>query len=144
MDRNNLKLVIALSRSYNALFGQVEKRLKTYDLSLSEFGVLELLHHKGRQPVQQIAEKILVTSGTITYILDKLSQKNLVSREKCSEDGRKYYVDLTKEGKELITDLFPKHERHLEKMFKDIDEVTKANLIENLFKLKDSIEESEK
>lgn len=144
MDRNNLKLVIALSRSYNALFGKIEKRLRAYNLSLSEFGVLELLYHKGKQPVQQIAEKILVTSGTITYILDKLSQKRLVTREKCSEDARKYYVELTEDGKSLISEIFPKHELHLEKMFSEVDEKTKEKLIEELFMLKDSIEKSEK
>ena len=144
MDRNNLKLVIALARTHNALFGKIEKRLRKHKLSISEFGVLELLFHKGRQPVQQIAEKILVTSGTITYVIDKLAKKSLVVREKCSEDKRIFYVDLTEEGRELISELFPYHEKHLEELFKNLDSESKKHLIESLFRLKDSIEDENK
>ncbi len=85
MDNYNLKLVIALARTNNTLFSKIEKSLTPYALSVSEFGVLEFLYHKGKQPVQQIAEKILVTSGTITYIIDKLTQKGFVSRQQCQE-----------------------------------------------------------
>ncbi|MCR3956729.1 MAG: MarR family transcriptional regulator [Gudongella sp.] len=140
MDRNNLKLVIALARTHNALFGRVEKRLRKHDLSISEFGVLEFLFHKGRQPVQTIAEKILVTSGTITYVVDKLVKKDLVVREKCSEDKRRFYVDLTESGRKLISEIFPYHEKHLEELFKDMDHESKKELIDSLFRLKDSIE----
>lgn len=144
MDRNNLKLVIALARTHSALFGKIEKRLRRHDLSISEFGVLELLYHKGRQPVQQIAEKILVTSGTITYVIDKLAKKNLVVREKCSEDRRRFYVDLTEDGRALISELFPYHEKHLEDLFGNLDSESKKHLIESLFALKDSIEDENK
>jgi len=140
MDRNNLKLVIAIARTHSALFGRVEKRLRKHDLSISEFGVLEFLFHKGRQPVQIIAEKILVTSGTITYVIDKLVKKDLVVREKCSEDKRRFYVDLTESGRILISELFPYHKKHLEELFKGLDGESKKELIDFLFRLKDSIE----
>ncbi len=141
MDRNNLKLVIALARTHNALFGIIEKRLRKHNLSISEFGVLEFLFHKGRQPVQVIAEKILVTSGTITYVIDKLAKKGLVTREKCSEDKRRFYVDLTDGGRALIAEIFPYHEKHLEELFKGLDPKSKKDLIDSLFRLKDSIED---
>jgi MarR family 2-MHQ and catechol resistance regulon transcriptional repressor len=140
MDRNNLKLVIALARTHNALFGRIEKRLRKHNLSISEFGVLEFLFHKGRQPVQTIAEKILVTSGTITYVIDKLVKKDLVAREKCSEDKRRFYVDLTENGRNLISEIFPYHEEHLEELFEDMDHESKKELIDSLFRLKNSIE----
>ncbi|MGM0395913.1 MAG: MarR family winged helix-turn-helix transcriptional regulator [Bacillota bacterium] len=142
MDRNNLKLVIAIARTHNSLFGKIEKRLRKHNLSVSEFGVLEFLYHKGRQPVQQIADKILVTSGTITYVIDKLAKKDLVTREKCSEDKRKFYVDLTQNGRDLIAEIFPYHEKHLEELFKGISNERKKNLINSLFELKDSIEDA--
>ena len=66
MDHINLKLVIAIARTYNQLFTKIEESLKPEGMTTTEFGVLEHLYHKGKQPVQNIAEKILVTSGTIT------------------------------------------------------------------------------
>ncbi len=139
MAQSDLKLVIAVARTHSMLFGNIEESLKQYGLSLSEFGVLELLYHKGRHPVQAVAEKILVTSGTITYVIDKLCKKGLVERKQCSEDKRRFYVELTEEGSVLIAKLFPIHENHLEKIFKGIDTDTKEQLIRNLFELTESI-----
>lgn len=137
----DLKIVIAFARTHNALFGNIEKSLKRYKLSISEFGVLEMLYHKGRQPVQQIAEKILVTSGTITYVIDRLVQKGYVIRKKCTEDKRRYFVELTDDGERLISRLFPEHEQFLEELFAGMDVDSKQVLIEKLGELKQSIDQ---
>lgn len=136
MDNVNLKLVVAVARTYNNLFFQIEKSLQEFDLNVSEFGVLEMLYHKGDQPVQKVAEKILVTSGTITYVINKLEKKEFVVRRKCNEDKRVYYVSLTEKGKDYISHIFPKHKDFLDNLFKDLDEESKTQLLENLIQLR--------
>jgi len=132
MEDLNLKIVIAMSRSFHQLFEKLEKNIRDFDLNISEFGVLEMLYHKGDQPVQKIAEKILVTSGTITYVINKLQNKDLVVRKKCETDGRIYYISLTEKGENLISNIFPKHEAFLDNLFKDLNPIEKENLLENL------------
>ncbi|MBS5939315.1 MarR family transcriptional regulator [Clostridium sartagoforme] len=136
MDNVNLKLVVAVARTYNNLFFQIEKSLQEFDLNISEFGVLEMLYHKGDQPVQKVAEKILVTSGTITYVINKLEKKEFVVRRKCNKDKRVYYVSLTEKGKDYISHIFPKHKDFLDNLFKDLDEESKTQLLENLIQLR--------
>ncbi|MGV2686780.1 MarR family transcriptional regulator, partial [Clostridium perfringens] len=102
MSDINLKLVIAMARTYDDLFFEIEKNVQEFGLNISEFGVLEMLYHKGDQPVQKVAEKILVTSGTITYVINKLEKKELVIRRKCEKDKRIFYVSLTEKGKDFI------------------------------------------
>lgn len=136
MDNVNLKLVVAVARTYNNLFFQIEKSLQEFDLNISEFGVLEMLYHKGDQPVQKVAEKILVTSGTITYVINKLEKKEFVIRRKCNKDKRVYYVSLTEKGKDYISHIFPKHKDFLDNLFKDLDEEIKTQLLENLIQLR--------
>lgn len=140
MDNLNLKLVIAMARSYEALFSKIEKNVGDYGLNLSEFGVLEMLFHKGEQPVQKIAEKILVTSGSITYVIDKLQKSELVIRKKCDKDKRIYYVSLTEKGEALISEIFPKHKRFLKELLKDMDNASKTALIQNLLLMKETID----
>lgn len=140
MDNLNLKLVIAMARSYEALFSKIEKNVNEYGLNLSEFGVLEMLFHKGEQPVQKIAEKILVTSGSITYVIDKLQKNELVIRKKCDKDKRIYYVSLTEKGEALIAEIFPKHKRFLNELLKDMDNASKTELIQNLLFMKETID----
>lgn len=137
----NLKLVIAIARNYNTLFSKVERNVQSYGLNTSEFGVLELLYHKGEQPVQKVAEKILVTSGTITYVIDKLEKKELVYRKKCLKDKRIFYVCLSEKGEKLIADIFPKHKEFLVELFSGMDEDSKKLIVDNLFQLLNSIEE---
>ena len=136
MDNVNLKLVVAVARTYNNLFFQIEKSLQEFDLNVSEFGVLEMLYHKGDQPVQKVAEKILVTSGTITYVINKLEKKGFVIRRKCNKDKRVYYVSLTEKGKDYISHIFPKHKDFIDNLFKDLDEESKIKTLDNLIQLR--------
>lgn len=140
MSDINLKLVIASARSYNAIFSRIEKQVQENGLNISEFGVLEMLLNKGEQPVQKIAEKILVTSGTITYVIDKLQKKELVYRKNCEKDKRIYYICLTPKGEALILEVFEKHKKFLSDLFGNLDENLKKDLVANLFTLQDSIE----
>lgn len=131
----NLKLTIALSMCHNLQVQKVEKNLKKYELSLSEFSVLDMLFHKGPQAVQKVAEQILVTSGTITYIINKLQEKGLVERRKCEKDKRVFYVSLTEKGSTLIQEIMQEHKLFIDSVFQNIDDETKEQTVKNLFHL---------
>ncbi|MCM3746429.1 MarR family transcriptional regulator [Paenibacillus pasadenensis] len=102
-------LLIALMRSYNWVTKIVNDNIKNYGLIPTEFGILEALYHKGSMPLQQIGEKVLVSSGNLTYIVDKLEKKGLLVRKSSSTDRRVIYAELTEEGERLLDENFPKH-----------------------------------
>jgi MarR family transcriptional regulator, 2-MHQ and catechol-resistance regulon repressor len=106
----SLKFFIVLSRAHRAFNDAVNKQIATFNLNPTEFAVLELLYHKGDQPLQQIGGKILLASGSITYVVDKLEQKGLLVRKACPNDRRVTHAQITEEGKQLIEEIFPKHE----------------------------------
>lgn len=112
-----LKLYITLSRAYRAILAHDEQDVRRYGLNLTEFAVLELLYHKGPHPLQQIGEKILITTGTITYVVDKLEKKGLLRRQISVADKRITYAVLTETGEELLSDVFPGHAEALEYAF---------------------------
>ena len=74
----SLKVFIALSRVHRSVMDTTNKSIQSNGLNPTEFAVLELLYHKGGQPLQQIGERILIASGSITYVVDKLEKKGLV------------------------------------------------------------------
>ncbi|MEF2247488.1 MULTISPECIES: MarR family winged helix-turn-helix transcriptional regulator [unclassified Paenibacillus] len=104
-----LELYIALSRAAQWMNAHADRDIKEHQLNRTEFGVLELLYHKGPQPLQQIGSKVLMSSGNITYVVDKLEKKGLVCRKASSEDRRSMYAEITKEGSALIKYIFPQH-----------------------------------
>jgi MarR family transcriptional regulator, 2-MHQ and catechol-resistance regulon repressor len=83
-------------------------------LGLSDFAVLEVLLHKGPQPINVIGRKILLTSGSITTAIDRLESKKLVLRTPHPEDQRARLVQLTEKGKRLIQCAFEQHARDME------------------------------
>lgn len=143
MDDSNLKLVIALAKSYNLLFSHLSHQVSLYDLSITEFGVLEMLYHKGKQPVQKIAEKILVTSGTMTYVIDQLVKKQFVNRQKCMNDKRITYIELTEIGNDKIEFVFGKHVEYLTQLLHSFKDSNKLDLIQSLKAMQKSIHDFE-
>ena len=109
-----LNLYIALSRAYQAIVRHDERDVARHGLNLTEFAVLELLYHKGPHPLQQIGSKILITTGTITYVINKLEKKGLLYRKPCDLDRRKIYAVLSEQGQSLVQTIFPDHARNLE------------------------------
>ena len=104
-----LKLWVVLARAYAAVAREVEEDIARHDLTTTEFGILEALHHKGPLLLGEIQRKVLVTSGGITYLVDRLVAKGLLTREPSPDDRRARFAVLTPEGERLIRSIFPAH-----------------------------------
>ncbi|MFP5105229.1 MarR family winged helix-turn-helix transcriptional regulator [Neobacillus sp. C211] len=132
---NSLKLFIVLSRAYKAINEHVNKVIQASGLNPTEFAVLELLYHKGDQPMQQIGGKILLASGSITYVVDKLEQKGMLKRIACPKDRRVTFAQITEDGKKFIQDIFPEHAEQIDNLMSSLTETEKLEAIDLLKKL---------
>ncbi|MFS0688276.1 MarR family transcriptional regulator [Sporosarcina sp. 179-K 8C2 HS] len=130
-----LKLFIVLSRASKVVLEEANKLIESYKLNPTEFAVLELLYHKGRQPIQKIGQKILLSSGSMTYVVDKLEKKGLLKRVFCKEDKRVTYMSITDAGKELIEEIFPSHEEKINELMSVLSNSEQETAIELLRKL---------
>ncbi|CEG26617.1 MarR family winged helix-turn-helix transcriptional regulator [Bacillus sp. B-jedd] len=131
----SLKLYIVLSRAYKAINEQVNKLIQENGLNPTEFAVLELLYHKGDQPLQQIGGKILIASGSITYVVDKLEQKEFLQRVACPSDRRVTYAQITDKGKAFIENVFPEHEKNIDNLMSRLSVSERDEAIRLLKKL---------
>ncbi|RHW31416.1 MarR family transcriptional regulator [Neobacillus notoginsengisoli] len=131
----SLKLYIVLSRAYKAINEQVNKLIQENGLNPTEFAVLELLYHKGDQPLQQIGGKILIASGSITYVVDKLEQKEFLQRVACPSDRRVTYAHITDKGKAFIENVFPEHEKNIHELMSRLTDTERDEAIRLLKKL---------
>lgn len=108
-EERALRVWIALARAYATFSREVAGRVADYGLTTPQFGVLEALHHLGPLPLGALAEKLLVTGGNVTYVMDRLEEQGLVVRERSEEDRRVVNASLTEEGRALIQEVFPGH-----------------------------------
>lgn len=104
-----LKLWIILSRAHSAVEAHARADVARHGLTLAEFGILEALFHKGPMLLGEVQRKILVSSGGVTYLMDRLESKGLVERRACPRDRRASYAALTPDGEALIETIFPEH-----------------------------------
>jgi MarR family 2-MHQ and catechol resistance regulon transcriptional repressor len=88
---------------------EVSCRISEYGLTTPQFGVLEALYHLGPLSLGELAEKLLVTGGNITYVMDRLEDQGLVIRDRSGPDRRVVKACLTSKGRELIANVFPGH-----------------------------------
>src|SRR4051794_15868088 len=135
----SLKLFVVLSKAYKTIMDRALKDMKQYGLSASEFMILEVMYTKRKIPIQQIGEKILVTSGSMTYNIDKLEQKGLLRRVPSAEDRRIVFVEVTPEGDALFGRIFPDHAGVIHRLLHGLTLEEKQDATELLKKLGRSI-----
>jgi MarR family 2-MHQ and catechol resistance regulon transcriptional repressor len=100
---------VKLMRAAESITNRIHKHLTSVGLTLSQFAVLEALHHLGPLYQREIGQKLLRSSGNITMVIDNLEKRGYVVRERKKEDRRFIMVRLTDDGHALISNLFPIH-----------------------------------
>ncbi|MEH7350494.1 MarR family winged helix-turn-helix transcriptional regulator [Gottfriedia acidiceleris] len=116
----NLSFLLLMQTS-KAIHDRIKDEMAKYKLSITEFSVLEVLYQKEKQTIQQIGNSILVSSGSMTYVIDKLEQRDLLCRIPCPDDRRVIHVILTDEGNELMNEIMPKYNDFISNMFDSLD-----------------------
>ena len=132
---NEFKAVIGIMRASNLLVGDLKKTLKNYPVNVTEFAVMEFLYSKGEKSIQEIRDRILLASGSATYVVDNLEKKGYVNRKISQKDKRVTYIKLTKIGKKLMDDIFPIHKINTKKIFDNLTEEELVTLKEILKKI---------
>src|SRR5690349_10939365 len=95
-----LKLFIVLERAAVAVERRVKEQADLHGLTWTEFEILEAVYNKGPLLLGDIQRKILLTSGGVTYTVDRLAEKGLLVRKECETDRRAKWATLTPKGKE--------------------------------------------
>jgi MarR family 2-MHQ and catechol resistance regulon transcriptional repressor len=108
-EEQALRLWISLARCYATFSRAVACKVAEYDLTAPQFGVLEALFHLGPLSLGDLAEKLLVTGGNVTYVMDRLEAQGLVVRERSGNDRRVVRAHLTSKGRDTIESVFPGH-----------------------------------
>ena len=109
-----LRLWVTLARCYATYGKAIAAKVQDYGLTMPQFGTLEALYHLGPLSLGELAEKLLVTGGNVTYVMDRLEDQGLVYRYRRPDDRRVIQARLTPEGRELVAEVFPGHASYIE------------------------------
>jgi MarR family 2-MHQ and catechol resistance regulon transcriptional repressor len=128
-------LWLVLMKAYRTLQRLATRSIESSEFGLSDFAVMEMLLHKGPQPVNEIGRRVELTSGAITTAVDRLESRGLVTREAHPSDRRARIVRLTATGEEQAAKIFAVHKAAMDLAASGLSKAERATLIELLKKL---------
>lgn len=134
-DKLDLSILIALSRSTQMIQRRSATILKDSGLTITQFGVLEALYHKGDMTINEIIESLLSTSGNMTVVINNLEKEQLVNRYVNPKDRRSALISITEKGRSRVEAIFPPHLQDLKECFSVFSEDEKGQLLDLLKKL---------
>ncbi|MDU5924510.1 MarR family transcriptional regulator [Finegoldia magna] len=139
--KKSMAVYISMSRVINTLRRENNKLILKHNLTLGQFAVMEALYSKGRLSTGEVMEKILSTSGNIPVIVKNLEKDGFITRKQDESDKRRFILDLTDKGKDLMDEIVPENLKFMDELISLWDDDDKKELIILMNKFRRKYEE---
>ncbi len=104
-DRSNpeisIRVWLRLVRLMARMQAAIAERLREIGISIPQCDVLTTLSEQEGVNQQQLAERLYVTKGNISGLLDRLEEAGFVERRAAASDRRQYSIHLTELGRAM-------------------------------------------
>lgn len=104
-----LDVFIKLNRSMANIDRKVHGPLREFNLTATQFGVLDVLNFSGAQPISVIAEKNLCSQNSLCSVIDTMERHGLVERVRSKTDRRVVHIQATVNGVLLFDQIWDAH-----------------------------------
>ncbi|MEF3304740.1 MarR family winged helix-turn-helix transcriptional regulator [Paenibacillus sp. GYB003] len=102
--------------------GGFSKLLARYDLTDSQYRLLQIVKKEGRQSCSRIAEAMDVTLSAVTNLSNKLVKKRYIERIVPENDRRTTFLQITDEGERIVQQMIDKYKVVSEGMWTNFTE----------------------
>jgi MarR family 2-MHQ and catechol resistance regulon transcriptional repressor len=125
--------LLQLLRTAESLWNASRVFFERWELSPSQFNILNLLLHKtdGLSQVE-LSRELIMHRSNVTGLIDRLQKRGLVDRRDSEQDRRAYRVVLTAAGRRLIEDILPHYYVAAEKVWGGISASRARDLVREL------------
>ncbi|HFH9837204.1 TPA: MarR family winged helix-turn-helix transcriptional regulator [Streptococcus suis] len=138
MHRDALHCLVVFRRAENTIVKQEMETIKKYNLTPSQFGVLEALYNKGDLRIQDLIDKLLSTSGNMTVVIRNMIRDGYITKVPDCTDRRASRISLTSVGRETIEKILPEHYDNIGKIFSILSQEEQIALADLLKKFKNA------
>ena len=109
-DHPSYRALMELLRTADTLWNASRVFFERWDLSPSQFNVLNLLHLNPDGLSQtDLSRQLIMHRSNLTGLVDRLEKRGLVARREVAADRRAYSVVLTAAGARLLRDILPRY-----------------------------------
>jgi MarR family multiple antibiotic resistance transcriptional regulator len=94
-----------IGRARSALLTGLDGELEPFGLTGAQFAVLKNVADGTAATAADLCRTMHYDTGSMTRMLDRLEEKSVLRRERCTEDRRVVYLRITDTGNELLPQL---------------------------------------
>ncbi len=126
---------VKLARAYSSFDKKSSESIKEFGLTQPQFAVIEVIGHLGPLKIGELCDKMLVTGGNMTLVLDNIEKLGYIERVPSREDRRAINIQLTPAGQKLFEEVFVKHAENITQFMSVLNTTEQKNLGDLLKKL---------
>jgi len=132
-DHPSYRALMELLRTADAVWNASRVFFERWDLSPSQFNVLNLLHlNPGGLSQTDLSRQLIMHRSNVTGLVDRLEKRGLVARREVAADRRAYSVVLTAFGTRLLGDILPRYYQEAARVWDQLPAQRAAELIADL------------
>ena len=140
----SISKIIDLTRNFNkSLKHKFHHYVQASGFTLPQLSVISILEKHGEQKVSELSFKMGLSNSTVSGILDRLEQKDIIKRERTKNDRRVVKISLTGESQDFCNDFRKKKEEYLTQLLKKLSEQEIRDIIKGLEILNRALAEEE-
>jgi len=132
VDKFDKSLPMMLHRALDAIIPHYRKVFKEHEISEQQWRILRVLWEVNECTSAELAKKTLLPSPSLVGIIDRMSTKKLVTRQRSKEDRRIVHVSLTSKGRALQDKIMPEVDAIYEQMVSRCDDAAWQTMIDTL------------
>lgn len=126
------EVLVALRRVIRATDLHSKHLAKTTGLTTPQILLLQTIRDKGKVTIGEIANEMSLSQATVTSILDRLEKRDMVYRERSTEDKRKVHACLTAQATETLKEAPIPLQEHFTRQFGDLQQWEQTMIISSL------------
>ena len=104
-----IMLWVRLAMTFNVVYHEIKRELAKEHCTIPQLEIISCLDRTKGLPLSEIAERLLVSGGNVTGIIDRLERDGYVSRVRDKTDRRVVRALLTDKGFELYKSFLPRY-----------------------------------
>jgi DNA-binding MarR family transcriptional regulator len=100
----HMAAITSIMRAQQILIAKVDEALKPFDLTFARYEALVLLHFSrhGELPMGKMGDRLMLHPTSVTNIIDRLEQQELVQRTPHPTDRRTVLAQITEDGRQVV------------------------------------------
>ncbi len=138
---DELRLWLRLLTCSNLIESEIRTRLRErFDVTLPRFDLMAQLDRApGGMTLSEVSQRMMVTNGNVTHVVDKLMAAGAITRRASETDRRAQVISLTEAGRAEFRAMAAEHETWLARLFGGLTPDEMRQLMQLLARAKASV-----